>query len=204
MDFKEIINFIRSVNERESKKVSQLGAIYDDLDVEINAFQKKSGLQCIKGCGQCCTNPEIETSVLEMLPAAFYLLKNNLSKKYEEKLKENKRQCVFYEPDPLIEGNGRCGIYAFRPLICRLFGFSANIRKANNPELITCERIKKDQKDLFEKSEEEIKKGLAVPLMQKYMMQVTFLDSAGQKNFPINEAIFQAIQKIGLVLRYQK
>jgi len=38
---------------------------------EFSQFQKSSGLKCLEGCGRCCANPDIEASVLEMIPLAL-------------------------------------------------------------------------------------------------------------------------------------
>ena len=57
-------------------KVKLVEKLFGLLDTEISAFQSKANLQCISGCGNCCTKPDIETSQVEFLQWAFSLFLN--------------------------------------------------------------------------------------------------------------------------------
>jgi hypothetical protein len=66
-------------------KVRLVEHLFDQLDKEINTFKLQTNLDCIKGCGKCCTNPNIEASPLEFLPWSFQVY---LSGKSQEVLTE--------------------------------------------------------------------------------------------------------------------
>src|SRR6185295_15429071 len=142
--------FIR-LPARERKRFFSLLKIYHKLEKETKQFQAETGLHCIAGCGRCCENPRIETTVAELMPLAFRLFQRGEESGWLDKANrsESKGQCIFYKPDPLIEGKGRCSVYQWRPLICRLFGFSAITDKKGRPSLVTCAVIKQSQMQTY-------------------------------------------------------
>src|SRR5271170_7524548 len=103
--------------------------LFDGIDRQTEEFSGQTGLKCKNGCGACCTNPDIETTVAEVLPLAVYLWSREKDVSVPTFLGRTQgpplRICAFYQPDPVTKGQGRCGIYAYRPGLCRLFGFSA-------------------------------------------------------------------------------
>src|SRR3989338_188376 len=111
----------------ERRKIFFLLRLYSKLDKDIEQFSFTVGLKCASGCGRCCKNPHVETTVLELQPVAIELFRKNEADQWVNKAVEAAGQgrCVFYKPDPLIPSNGRCSVYPLRPLVCRLFGFSA-------------------------------------------------------------------------------
>ena len=48
--------------------------LFASLDEDIQEFKEASRLDCPVRCGHCCEGSEIETTVLEMMPLANYLL----------------------------------------------------------------------------------------------------------------------------------
>ena len=61
-----------SLNHDVSASLTQL---YQDVNAQIASLQAATGLQCPPGCGQCCENPEVESSPLEMVPMALELIR---------------------------------------------------------------------------------------------------------------------------------
>ena len=55
------------------RRVQLVESLFNQLDQEIDVFQKSSGLGCVSGCGKCCTYANVEASPLEFLPWAFHL-----------------------------------------------------------------------------------------------------------------------------------
>jgi hypothetical protein len=99
--------------------------------------------------------------------------------------------------NPTSASAGLCSEYSYRGLICRLFGYSARTNKYNEPELITCQIIKTEQTELFENAVEEIGKGVKVPIMSQYYMQLQAVDFDLTREFyPINTAISKAIETV--------
>ena len=93
------------------------------------------------------------------------------------------KQCVFYKPDPLIEGKGHCGIYAYRPLICRLYGFSANRDKKQSPIFVGCPMIREAFPKEYGAAENlSDQKSEVVPVMSDYGAQIAAVDPELAKN----------------------
>ncbi len=198
---------IRQINKHYSKKIKALQKLYNNIDKDITRFQLKYKLKCLKGCGACCKSPKVETTILEVIPLAIELYKKNktnycLEKAYQSRLKG---PCIFYKPDPSCPDKGRCTIYKLRPLICRLFGFSAIKDKYQKNILVSCVYIKKEYAKIYTKLQEDINKGAFVPVKKDFASKLLCIDlSLGVAYYPINQAIAKAIEKIGLDLQFNQ
>jgi Fe-S-cluster containining protein len=176
------------------------------IDEETKAFRALTGLQCPPGCGACCQNPEVEATSLEMLPIARELWQSGELGEWMERVEavDGKGVCVFYQPDALISGNGRCGIYAWRPSLCRLFGFAAIVNKQGEPELAACKKHKEIMPEVVERAQAAIENGLPVPHFADFSMQLSNLDPhLGRERLPINQALKMAIERVGLLMQFQ-
>ncbi len=182
--------------------------IYEKLDTQIEKFKAQSLLRCAQGCGRCCENPQIFVTVLEVLPLAYELWQSSKALQIIAQIKDNplKQVCVFYEADRLISGQGRCGIYPLRPLICRLFGFSAKNDKYGQPHLVTCPTIKNSFAQEYQQAQMDMRQEkLKAPLMQDYAMQLLNVEpNLGTQQFPINQAVLIALEKVGLLNAQEK
>ena len=142
LDLLQLFNTFRvllKADRDQRGKLVFLFRLYRKLDQDISRFRKKTGLRCEQGCGRCCEYPQVETTVFELIPLAINLWQHNQALAILEKAKkaQYQGQCIFYQADPLIKGKGRCSIYSWRPLGCRLFGFSARSDKNKKLELVT-------------------------------------------------------------------
>jgi Fe-S-cluster containining protein len=199
MSFDEIIHCLSAA---EQKVVRDMTALLDDIDRQTEKFSVQTGLKCKSGCGACCENPDVETTVAEVMPLAVYLWSSSLAEAYLSN--PSKSSCVFYKPDPVLQGQGRCGIYAYRPGLCRLFGFASRKDKHGKPELMTCKLIKDNQPQACQRTQEALRKGLVAPLLTTHAFSVSNIDPVhGQKLLPINQAICQAVEKIGYRIHVQ-
>ena len=180
-------------------KVRLVEELFDRLDTEITNFKSETKLNCLSGCGKCCSKPDIDASPLEFLPWALHLFLNG---KAEETLLELNNSlistCHIYRPRALLEEyNGSCSNYKYRGLICRLFGYAANRDKYGQLRLATCKIIKEDQLENFNNTEEAISKGLYVPIFTDYYMQLAQIDyRMGVTLLPINQALKMAIEEV--------
>jgi Fe-S-cluster containining protein len=184
-------------------KSQEVLRIYAEVDQAIECFQKNTSLRCVAGCGRCCENPQIEITPLEVFPLADELWRKKEAVSWLERIEHNpnQKQCVFYQPNLLSQGQGRCGIYPLRPLICRLFGFAAKADKQGNAQLVTCLTIKESQEKTYLKTLQQINNGLSVPWMADYARRIQSIDPGwAQKQVPINEAIRLALERVGLEL----
>lgn len=178
------------------EKVLAVEQVFEKLDAEIKSFQSWSNLHCQWGCGKCCFKADIEASVLEFLPFAYHLYKNDLAFEWLEKLKNTDSSiCVILNPTQ--PGTGLCSEYKHRGLICRLFGYSARTNKYGSKELVTCQTIKTEQAEAYKAANHNVTTGSDVPVMSNFYMQLHAIDfTMAQEFFPINQAIKRAIETI--------
>lgn len=174
--------------------------IYKKLNKHIKQYAKITNLKCYKQCGSCCENPKIETTVLEFLPLAIELWKKNKAEFWLNKLNQDNhnKRCILYQPDINIPDNGRCALYPFRALICRLFNFSGMVNKNQQIELIICEKIKNKNPELIEKINSIPTNKLPIPIMRDYSFQIYNINQdIGAQYYPINEALKRALEITG-------
>jgi len=178
------------------EKVSSVEKVFDQLDQEIASFQSWSGLHCQFGCGKCCFKPDIEATILEFLPFAHYLYTEGKAEAWLDRLTDAPGSlCLILNPTQA--GAGLCSEYKHRGLICRLFGYSARTNKYGMKELVTCQIIKTEQREEFEKASVEINQEGHVPVMSHFYMQLHAIDFELTRDFfPINTAIRKAIETV--------
>ena len=179
------------------RRVQLVEDLFYQLEQESAQFEKSSGISCVSGCGKCCTYPDVEASPLEFLPWAFHLFLNGEAEKTLQMLTENDSPtCLIYKPLS-ISGQGRCGNYKYRGLICRLFGSAANTDKYGNLRMATCKIIKEGQTDKYNSTSEAIAKGMPVPVFTEYYMQLNQIDfNLGNMILPINIALKMALEEV--------
>lgn len=190
-----------AIPAHQQDKTDNIKRVYRELDSEIEVFKAATALGCVNGCGRCCENPDVCATLLEVLPLVYELWQNGQAEVVLEKIQaDEKGWCVFYQPDPLVAGKGRCSVYPHRPLICRLFGFSTKNDKYGRPDLVTCSTMKSHCASEYARTEQLLKSGqLAAPRMQDHAMKIFNIDpSLGQEQLPINKAVAIAIEKVGL------
>jgi len=179
------------------RKVQLIEQLFYQLEKESAQFQESSGIRCVSGCGKCCSYPNIEASPLEFLPWAFHLFLNGEAEKTLTRLNETKSStCFIYEPSTIIN-QGSCKSYKYRGLICRLFGFAANTDKYGKLRLATCEIIKEGQTEAYNSTNEAVTRGLNIPLITAYYMQLNQIDfHLGNRVLPVNEALKVALEEV--------
>src|SRR5258706_5090898 len=176
------------------EKVGAVEKVFQELDAEIAQFQSSSSMHCKWGCGKCCFKPDIEATILEFLPYALYLHRQDRALDWLKKLEAtDSSTCLILNPTQV--GAGLCSEYPYRGLICRLFGYSARTNKYGNNELVTCQIIKTEQQQQFEAAAAQIVEEKPVPVMNQFYMQLHAIDfELTREFFPINEAIKRAIE----------
>lgn len=180
-------------------KVQLVEALFDRLEIEITAFKSETNLHCNKGCGKCCSKPNIEASPLEFLPWAFHLFLNGQAEETLVQLSAtSNNNCLLYRPLSVLEHHkGSCSNYKYRGLICRLFGYAASTDKYGKLRLATCAIIKEEQFQKFTIAETAIGKGQYVPVFTDYYMKLAQIDyNMGTILLPINEALKIAIEEV--------
>lgn len=194
--------------ERDSlltQRTEPIRVIFDEIDAKTTAFQEKTGLGCIDGCGQCCLSPHIETFVSELLPLAHHLLAKGDGERIYRAIEESGSvQCILYQPEPENPQRGRCAAYEHRPSICRLFGFSTvTAKETGKSQLYTCLNIKKAYPKAVKKAEELIQSGEESPHIRDFTLRIEVLapGTADSRKYPINQALKFALDKVSLLIQ---
>lgn len=185
---------------RFEEKVNEVLKIYRIVDADVHRFGMKSGLHCLRFCSRCCANVKVTATILELLPLAYWLYKKQTAQLWLEKLDaarvDKETRCILLEFPKHSRNVGRCIAYTMRPLICRLFGFSAVIDKNNQPQLVTCKVIKKVYNKTYLQTAHSLGT-LRVPIMKRYYAMLYPLDIVyAQRFYPLNEALRLAIETV--------
>ncbi|MBN1897299.1 MAG: YkgJ family cysteine cluster protein [Spirochaetes bacterium] len=179
-----------------AKKVHK---IYSQLDRQIESFKRATGLECLDPCGQCCLNPHVEATILEMLPLSLHLLGTGQAEFWLDRIyeRESNTKCIFFQNSPDTPHHGQCLFYNKRALICRLFNFSAIKNKKDRWLLVSCKRLKDSSSEKVIKAQEMIDNGLDVPKMNIYAMRIFNINvHLGSKYYPINMAFKIALETV--------
>ena len=120
-----------------------LSALFDAMDKAWDEIAQTYGFQC-QGCeDNCCHSLFFHHTHVEKtyLSYGFSLLEESQRRKilaraaaYCEITFSGPNPVSRKEPCPLLM-NGRCGVYAFRPMICRMHGLPHEIHRPGLPPL---------------------------------------------------------------------
>jgi Fe-S-cluster containining protein len=191
-------------------KVKRIQKVFDRLEYEVTQFQNRTGMRCLPTCGQCCTKPDIEASVLEFLPFAFQLYLEKKTDSFKNQLVQVNTSSICalfkFSSSALLHNyiSGQCTQYQHRGLICRLFGFASVKDKYGQKRLSTCKLIKATFPDEINRvsTTDEIEK---MPNFSEYYTQLIQIDFKLAKEFhPINKAILRAIEEVEKYYAYRK
>jgi Fe-S-cluster containining protein len=178
--------------------VSQVMALYADLDRQVATFQLESGIRCLPQCGRCCPVADIFTTVLEMLPLAGEILRQGTAEKWLTRiaLAAALPGCVLYQSDLPENADGHCGFYPWRPSVCRLFGFASVRTRGGERNLAACKWLKAASPEIVSSAGAHAAKA---PRFSDVGALLYAIDpAAGSRLMPINEALQRAIQWMGL------
>ncbi len=178
-------------------KIRKIERVFKQLDRETEKFGKQSGLKCLTNCNLCCRKKGLEANVLEFLPLAWYLVKNNLHDAALDLLETNPEHCINLAKSQVTGVTAGCSVYGQRGLICRLFGSSGVRDKNNQLAVYTCSLMKSEFPAEFKLTMERINAGMNVPVVTDFYYRIYFIDPqmAGDYN-PINVSIRKAIEKV--------
>jgi Fe-S-cluster containining protein len=188
--------------------LDRLSEVYADLERQVAEFKRGAEIECLRKCALCCTTAKfVEASILEMLPLSLHFWEEGRAEELLEKLEgiHPEAPCVLLNPDPSDESRGGCNYYRFRPLVCRLFGFSANVDKDGHPTVAICNPLKKMDGGIPDRITERIRQGLPVPLMPDFSRRVAFLHPHFvQEKYPVNIALREALEIVGRRIHFLK
>jgi uncharacterized protein len=181
--------------------VSQVMALYAELDQQVAGFQLETGLRCPIGCGQCCLGTTLHTTVVEMLPAAGEILRQGTGDFWLERITNppSGPRCVLYQTECPEDTPGHCGFYTWRPAVCRLFGFAAVRTRDGNQVLAACKTLKHADPARVATA---MPLSASAPCFSNVNTMLCAIDpTSGSRLMPINTALQQAIHRMGLYLQ---
>lgn len=176
---------------------SQLMILNDEIALTYSRYQNDRKLFCRSGCGQCCLHPGIEASVLEMLPLALHLYDQGIAESTLEALQQHTQDgCFFYKASSEDRKSGQCGVYPFRPAVCRMFGAAGYRGREGEVLLSVCKVIRADAPEAVIATEQSLSSETP-PMMRNHKAQIAQLDyELSKENMPIKQATAVALEKV--------
>lgn len=191
---------LRLLPKNKRREINGMMKLYKRIDRDMARLRRKTGLMCVPYCGECCKKACVAASALELQPLAVHILQAGTHDHWLRKIDPDdaRAPCVFYSPYTLANG-GHCHAYEFRPLLCRLFGFSARYNKYQKRELMLCREIKEHDYQGAAKAQDSPSAAVYAPVSTHYLIQAGALSSGGALQcVNINQAFVQALDAIGL------
>jgi len=173
---------------------------FEDADAEVERLRERTGLACPPRCGACCLSPEVETTERELAPLAAELVRTGhalgVLAELERLATAGELRCALYAPDDGDPRRGRCSAYAWRPLICRLFGFAARRDRHGRPELAACRVMREADPATVAAAVRHVEAGGEVAVFADHAAA-----AATEPLRPINAALRAAIERAGMRAR---
>jgi uncharacterized protein len=179
-----------------ARLLEELHALYAELDLAIEAWQRASTLGCPWGCGTCCTRYEPTVLPVEGMSVAAYAAASHPSTIpiLESAGADEGPGCVFFDP----EGPFHCTVYPARPLECRLFGFSATRDKGGLPAFRACRHMPSESPRSMDSEAMASRFGALPPVMQDFSARLAAL--AAPPALPLRQharAAWMTLQYLG-------
>jgi uncharacterized protein len=183
-----------------SALIPTLVARFAAIDAEVDALVASTGLACPPGCGACCLSPEVEAAPEELAYWADEWVRRGSAEATLARLSAlesaGSSTCVLYEPSSSDGRSGRCGAYAWRPLICRLFGFAARTNRLEQKELVVCKTMAAASPARTQAAATAVQAGSPAPDFATHAHGlIADLGGLGGTRLPINQALKQALHK---------
>jgi len=174
--------------------------LFDELAEQTAQFVQESGFKCKAGCGKCCVYPKIHATILEFIPFALKMVKEERAFGLLESLRSKDAEsssCIIFNPISPNSSNGSCSDYSNRGLICRLFGYSGNSNKEETYDIITCDIIKSDNPHFFKNAESILAHSTHLPIATDYYSKLQAIDlNLALDTYPVNIAIKKALEYV--------
>ncbi len=186
------------------QKVQAVKRLYERLAIDSRQIQQEAGLHCLLGCGRCCTYPNIEATPLEFLPLAYDLFVQGEAEKWLSLSSREQLTCINFRPSG-HDGQGTCGNYAHRGLICRLFGYSLRRDKYGALQLAACKTMKEHTPEQISHVASYLAAGGKAPISTEYYQRLASIDpSMSSDTMPINDAIREAVETVIAYYSYRR
>lgn len=193
--------------DHASDLVQRVVTHFEELDRATARYGGAVGISCPPGCGRCCQNPQIEATVLDMIPVARELLRdadgNAIDEIYQRALAEE--SCIFFKQDAHDRSKGRCGIYPLRPSLCRLFGFAPRSGKHGAMEHVGCGVHKEMDPGINARAEAYLRTKPQVADYQTSAQRLASIQpNLAESRGPLNKKLAEALDYLGLQMTLSK
>lgn len=185
-----------------AERLESLAYLYRRADSAVAKFAETSGVTCPHACGTCCEGFVPDIMPIEAAYVAAWLVGTDRDRAYKlaasgmaPRVRDDGRQgCPLYANDTPYH----CTVYEARPLICRMFGFSAYSDKRGSPTFSVC-RHGSSGKGARSASGTGLVEvfGVEPPLMADMGSELVAIDpssSAGRQ--PLPEALYEALGQV--------
>ena len=111
--------------------LNQLKELFDDMDVAYDRVADNYGFRCTGCVDSCCRSRFYHHTLLEYLVIREGLIELPSGPKNDITAEAERLKTGDHEDRPMCPVNlgGRCQLYRYRPMICRLHGISHELRK---------------------------------------------------------------------------
>lgn len=195
-----------------ARNLQALSVIYDEIGRKQREFSdavRNKGLVvgCPANCGTCCEHfvPDVVPVEADFLAYYLILRRPTLINRIGDCLATSRSvdSCPFWDE----KGNGKnCLVYEARPLICRLFAYSAVHSKKGEPSYAFCKRFEMDTKldSRTYTGDAQILEtfGAIPPAMSDYASMVLGIDpDAAGERLPLDKALPSSLNRVALILQ---
>ena len=188
-----------SGSEQRAAAISQA---HQEIDAATKAFAEQTGIACPEGCGRCCHSPEVEATVADVLPLAMEIVRRGEAEATLMRLAEraDDLRCALFQPDAEDGNRGRCTMYAWRPSICRLFGFAGRRDADGQPQYSACRVHSQVMPEVVAAAKQAVaERRVALPILSDLAGRVAAAAPDGlSRPLPINVALRRAINAAAL------
>lgn len=180
-------------------RIKKIKSIYRTLSLKQIKFAETFHVACSEHCGKCCEHftPDITETEAEFL--AYGLIVEGRDEEILKLIENNKTEnyCPLYRKN----NDFHCGVYKWRPLVCRLFGFAASDDKEGNPVFNNCKfnDIKCNVSTQLMKNHPE-----SLVIMKDYGIMVMELNNNDPSTRMLQPALKDAIEKVRFMLELEE
>ncbi|MCP5453308.1 MAG: YkgJ family cysteine cluster protein [Spirochaetaceae bacterium] len=185
-----------------AERLESLAYLYKRADSAVAAFVAASGVSCPFGCGSCCEGFVPDILPVEAAYLAAYLAASDRPRAYEaaagrlgaRSYPDGRQGCPLYRTDTPYH----CGVYEARPLICRMFAFSATRDKLSRTAFSVC-RLGSSRGGARGASGEALLDafGAEPPVMADYGSELAGIEpEAAGRRMPLPEALAEAASRV--------
>jgi len=199
-----VLHEIHPDQTQHASPVHAVAAVHAAIDVQTEAFSHSTGITCPPGCGACCHSPHVEAAIADVMPLAEEIVRRGEAAAVLARLNDaSDLRCVLFDADADDVMKGRCSMYAWRPSVCRLFGFAGRRDADGQPQFTACRVHTQLMPEVVAAAREAVASGtIALPILSDLAGQASAVASgASATPRPINDALRQAIMHVGLQMQ---